>query len=58
MRDEERILDVDEMIDYVLEKLKRDGVAVSRDLVARIFDIENTFMFEKDITDDFGSEAR
>ena len=54
MSDEKRILNVDEMTDYVVEKLRREGISVPRDLVARIFDIESDFMFEKGITDDFG----
>ncbi len=53
MADEEPVLNVDELTDYVVEKLRREGTGIPRALVARIFDMEAAFMFEKGITDDF-----
>lgn len=47
MPDEPIALNVDEMIDFVLRRLELENVHVTRDVVARIFDLELDFMFLK-----------
>jgi hypothetical protein len=44
-------LDTRERDDFVMERLRGDGVTVSRELVERIFELEDVFMFQKGITD-------
>lgn len=44
-------LDVDELVNYCRDKLTTEGVSVSEELLHRIFELEERFMFEKGITD-------
>jgi hypothetical protein len=46
-------LDVEELTHYTIEKLQREGIAVPRDTVRRIFAIESEFMFIKGLMDDY-----
>jgi len=48
-RDEAPYVDTGEMLDFVMDKLKRDGVVASRELIRRILAVEDEFLIEKGI---------